>query len=418
MANNELINGLFQSLLAPQQSGPNPADIMAAMNSKNPMAAAMAINSPSMAQVTKGLLGQFGLTTGTPQEAMQQAVSANPEMLQTAAGMQQLAQMAQQAGDRPTALRLSLMSQEKAKEEADQAKQQGLSATNRGAGVQYLSEMYAGETDEDIRRELSALAPGVAAGTFAADALPDIINDIYERRDKKAPASGGLASAVTKAYLNGTVLQALPNGETVVRTASGAIVPPEQRQQVLQQAAEFERQQAGGVAGAKAAGEAAIDLAGKYYDQATGIEKGISQLEEGIELLGEGATSGRLASLWPSLRQSTLALEQLQREMGLNVIQNTTFGSLSEGELKMALETALPTNLTPPALKEWMLNKKAAQQKLLAYTRNAAGFLYSGGTISDWISQQKEMSALQEAAQEQQPETITFPDGTVIRRVK
>lgn len=124
MANNELINGLFQSLLAPQQqSGPNPADIMAAMNSKNPMAAAMAVNSPSMAQVTKGLLGQFGLTTGTPQEAMQQAVSANPEMLQTAKGLQDLAAMAQQAGDRPTALRLSLMSQEKQVEEKEKIKQ-------------------------------------------------------------------------------------------------------------------------------------------------------------------------------------------------------------------------------------------------------------------------------------------------------
>jgi hypothetical protein len=124
---NELINGLFQSLLAPQQSGPAPADIMAAVNSRNPMASAMAINSPSMAQVTKGLLGQISggrLSTATPQEYMQQAVAASPELLQTAAGMRQLAQMAQQAGDRPTALRLSLMSQEKAKEEAVLAQQQ------------------------------------------------------------------------------------------------------------------------------------------------------------------------------------------------------------------------------------------------------------------------------------------------------
>ncbi len=122
MANSELVNGLLQSLLTPpQQQGPSPADIMAALNSRNPIAAAMAINAPSMAQVTKGLLGQFGLTTTTPQEAMQQMVAANPAMLETADGMAQLAQMAQASGDRATALRFTFAAQEKKKEELARA---------------------------------------------------------------------------------------------------------------------------------------------------------------------------------------------------------------------------------------------------------------------------------------------------------
>jgi hypothetical protein len=136
--------------------------------------------------------------------------------------------------------------------------------------------------------------------------------------------------------------------------------------------------------------------------------------------LEEGANTGRIASLWPSMKQSTIALEQLQKEMGLNVIQNTTFGALSNAELDMALKTALPTDLRPEALKDWMIRKKEAQQKLLGYVRNAASFLYSGGTMADWISEQQKMAELQETAQPtEQPasneQTITTPSGTTVR---
>lgn len=161
---NELVQGLFQSLLAPQQTQQNdPTAIMAAINSSNPMAAAMAYNLGSTGQVTKGLLGQISggrLSTATPQEYMQQAVTASPELLQTSAGMQQLAQMAQQAGDRPTALRLSLMSQEKAVEEA-QTQQQSMESQRGRTG---LLNIVQGSSLPAAQK--SAVGAAVMAGNF------------------------------------------------------------------------------------------------------------------------------------------------------------------------------------------------------------------------------------------------------------
>lgn len=184
MANNELVNGLFQSLLAPQQSGPAPADIMAAMNSNNPMAAAMAVNSPSMAQVTKGLLGQISggrLSTATPQEYMQQAVSNAPELLQTSEGMKQLAQMAQQAGDRPTALRLSLMSQEKAKEEADLMKTTATQQLQAATGTAYLDQLIASTENPKAKAELSAIRNPVSSRAITVEQGMERADKVLDR---------------------------------------------------------------------------------------------------------------------------------------------------------------------------------------------------------------------------------------------
>lgn len=168
---NELVQGLFQSLLAPQQTQQNdPTAIMAAINSSNPMAAAMAYNLGSTGQVTKGLLGQISggrLSTATPQEYMQQAVTASPELLQTSAGMQQLAQMAQQAGDRPTALRLSLMSQEKAVEEAQLAKEQA----REGQQTMNITNLQNSVSQLAVRKGRPEIADAVKGMDSAADIM-------------------------------------------------------------------------------------------------------------------------------------------------------------------------------------------------------------------------------------------------------
>jgi lysophospholipase L1-like esterase len=55
----------------------------------------------------------------------------------------------------------------------------------------------------------------------------------------------------------------------------------------------------------------------------------------------------------------------MRSRLGLDVVGAVTFGALSEGELNLALDVALPTDLSPPDLKKWVLNKKAAQEKVV-----------------------------------------------------
>ena len=82
--------------------------------------------------------------------------------------------------------------------------------------------------------------------------------------------------------------------------------------------------------------------------------------------------------MFPTFRDSTVKLRAAQRELGLNVIQNTTFGALSQGELDLAMKSALPDDLSSEALQQHVLDKQAAQYKLLNYYYEALDYLAGG----------------------------------------
>lgn len=132
--------------------------------------------------------------------------------------------------------------------------------------------------------------------------------------------------------------------------------------------------------------KAASKLADESFKRLESVKTNLANYDEAIRLIDEGAQTGVIASRLPSVRQASIALDNLQGRLGLDVIGNTTFGALSEAELKFALETALPQRLEGPALKQWLQGKKAAQQKLAAYLEQASIFLGTpGNTVKDWI---------------------------------
>ena len=68
------------------------------------------------------------------------------------------------------------------------------------------------------------------------------------------------------------------------------------------------------------------------------------------------------------------------------MIGSVTFGALSEGELALALQTALPTNLTEKALADWLRTKKAGQKKLAGYLTQQAEFFSTGRGPDQWLA--------------------------------
>lgn len=142
--------------------------------------------------------------------------------------------------------------------------------------------------------------------------------------------------------------------------------------------------------GAKQAGAQAVKLSGEAFEQLSGVRENITQLDEVVRLIDEGAQTGEVASRLPSITEASKSLDNLQARMGLNVVQNTTFGALSEGELALALNTALPKNKDPDALREWAIEKKAAQEKLANYLDEVATYLGTpGNTIAGWLEAQR-----------------------------
>lgn len=99
-------------------------------------------------------------------------------------------------------------------------------------------------------------------------------------------------------------------------------------------------------------------------DRADNLSQQMEGLREVLTQLEKGADTGYFASKLPTFRTSTIALQNAVNQLGLSVIGGTTFGALSESELKFALETAVPTNMNEADLKDWVKRKIAAQDKV------------------------------------------------------
>tara|TARA_Y100000310_G_scaffold8985_1_gene9465 strand:+ start:37 stop:1191 length:1155 start_codon:yes stop_codon:yes gene_type:complete len=129
-----------------------------------------------------------------------------------------------------------------------------------------------------------------------------------------------------------------------------------------------------------------VKLSGEAFANLQRTKTNINNLDKGIALIDQGAGVGAIEDLFPSFKQATVELKNLQGQLGLDIIGGTTFGALSENELLFALKTALPTGLDSPDLRRWMVAKKVAQAKLIDEFSQAVEFLGKGNDIADFIA--------------------------------
>lgn len=131
------------------------------------------------------------------------------------------------------------------------------------------------------------------------------------------------------------------------------------------------------------------------FNSIQAIDKNIRNLDKAVRAIDEGASTGAVEKLLPSVRTASIKLDQIQSELGLDVVGAVTFGALSAGELNLALDTALPTGLEPQELREWLIEKKNAQTKLRGYFSNQVQFLDQGGTVAGFLKQQDQANVSQ-----------------------
>jgi hypothetical protein len=130
------------------------------------------------------------------------------------------------------------------------------------------------------------------------------------------------------------------------------------------------------------------------------IDLGLSNIDAAIQAINDGAGTGAIEKRFPSLRAASIALDNIQGRMALDVIGAVTFGALSQGELDLAKSVALPTGLEAPELIKYLNDKKAAQQKLRDYYNEQIQFLDQGGTVAGFM-RQKERGSINKPVQGQ-----------------
>jgi len=165
------------------------------------------------------------------------------------------------------------------------------------------------------------------------------------------------------------------------------------------------------IAGGTASGAQAVKASGEAFESLAKIGQSIANIDDAIAAINSGANTGPVYAMLPSVRESSIALDNVQRRMGLDVIGSVTFGALSKGELDLALATAIPTKMKPVALRKWLLTKRSAQQKLSDYLSKAAIYLGTpGNNVKSWVELQKK-----NVAQGGTPKRIILDDqGNII----
>lgn len=148
------------------------------------------------------------------------------------------------------------------------------------------------------------------------------------------------------------------------------------------------------------------------FEKISKIDKNVGNLDKAIEAVQQGAGTGAIERRFPSIKAASVALEQIQGELALDVIGAVTFGALSEGELDLAKQIALPTGLDGPQLIKHLQDRKSAQEKLRNYFSEQIDFLDQGGSVAGFLRQKERQAqdgqaVQQEQAQAQQPTNVS-----------
>jgi hypothetical protein len=293
----------------------------------------------------------------------------------------------------------------------DFAKQQELRSTALHAATMTKTERE--ETDRMLRDGLMRAAPALRSGNLdafnaiLAEAEMEPINSIEEGMAVLSTVEGAL-TAITdyEAILDpqqerGPVRKSsiAPDGSTVliydtgpvVFDPMGEIVTGELAAQTMQAAADFEARNAGNKKTATDLGGVQADMVASSLATATQLQQSVGNIDTAIAALDRGANTGAIAQYLPNFSDESQLLQNSMNRMGLDIIGSVTFGALSEGELRLALTTALPTGLSEPALRTWLQERKDAQIAAAGMLSNAARFLsIPGNTINDWMAQNEQ----------------------------
>ena len=145
----------------------------------------------------------------------------------------------------------------------------------------------------------------------------------------------------------------------------------------------------------------------------TGISKNLLNIDKAISAIDKGAKTGVIESNFlPSIKAATINLNQIQSDLALDVVGATTFGALSAGELNLARNTALPTNLDEADLKIWLQEKGKAQRKLRDYYNEQIQFLNNGGSVPEFLAEkQARIENSERVIQSQEDQGVIMQDA-------
>jgi hypothetical protein len=266
---------------------------------------------------------------------------------------------------------------------------------NQGYGAQaaqYQQMLLAQQqADEDRLLEREAMQANIERTQADAERLTAERNRIVAQGN-----SDEARFAITAERIGDLIVGQDSKGTISVRTFDGRELKGEEATEALAKARSLEVEQKRLERQAQEAGTQTARLSTESFNQAQNLTSQLGRYREAIQAIDDGALSGALAQFLPTFRESTIRLQQVQTELGLGVISETTFGSLSEGELRLAISVNAP-NLPPAELRKWYDDKIEATKKLQDAMYEQAIYFGGGGTVQGWLERQRDERNRREA---------------------
>lgn len=217
---------------------------------------------------------------------------------------------------------------------------------------------------------------------------------------KNQPAGGAENADVQSSDIldDGTVIQVLKSGGTRVVDPSGNVLSGAARAEAIKVAqnygAEIQSARAGG---RTASTEAAKDTA-KYkstlFDSINNGNRTLNKYEMALEQIDKGAESGPVMKMLPSLQDSTLLVDTIRKDIGMEIVGSGVLGvNPTDADVKLAMEVAIPEGLRPDVLKKEIKRRAQVIQDLNSVQRKYYKMLDSGKTKGDILRMAEEKRA-------------------------
>lgn len=259
--------------------------------------------------------------------------------------------------------------------------------------------------------------PGVVSTELNKYLLAQMGPEAFTNYFKQIQMGAGRARAIrSETYPDGTSLKVMSIGPPEIWSSSGekltgqeaadAIFKAQEYGSELAKRINFNRKEGeleaqkglkAEIEGEVKAAGAAIKKSEEFGKKADLANERIVKLDEGIKIaekaISEGKSLGRgwFENKLPKINKYPILMQQIGRDLGLGVIQSTTFGALSKGEMDLAMETALP-NLNDKDLIIWLKNKKNAEEKVQRELTRASIYLGTpGNTVAMWRKLQQDI---------------------------
>ena len=124
-----------------------------------------------------------------------------------------------------------------------------------------------------------------------------------------------------------------------------------------------------------------------YFNQLATAKSTKNLYEQALKQLEAGAGTGFLESRLPNFTNAAALLENVRQQIGLNVLTDSKLTPVSNADLQVVMNAAIPFEAGEEAVKQWVKDKITAYDKLIPVLDKGVRHFEGGKSMSSWLDE-------------------------------